>query len=67
MKLLKAWYPIVFSSYLKEDEPHFTSLFGESLVIFRDKNKNPVCIKNRCPHRSSPFQGGILEKIWNGV
>ena len=33
-------------------------MFNEPLVIYRDKNNRPRCIKDSCPHRSASFRGG---------
>lgn len=55
---LLGWYSVCASKLLKENELYHLSMFNEPLVIYRDKNNKPRCIKDSCPHRSASFRGG---------
>ena len=60
---LFGWYSISRSSFLKDGELHFFSMYNEPLVLYRDENSNAKCIKDLCPHRGASF----IENIKNGV
>ncbi len=55
---LLGWYSVCASQLLKQNELYFLSMFNEPLVIYRDKNHQPKCIKDFCPHRAASFRGG---------
>ncbi len=55
---LLGWYAVRNSCGLKNEELYFFSMFNEPLVLYRDKNSRPRCIKDLCPHRGASFQGG---------
>lgn len=57
----KAWYPVATSSKLGRNQALAVELFGEPLVLFRDATGSPVCLKDRCPHRSVPLSVGRVD------
>src|SRR5207253_1908670 len=61
MTMRRAWYPLATSKKLKRDNVLAVDLFGEPLVLFRDQAGNPICLKDRCPHRSVPLSKGRVE------
>src|SRR5262249_49756066 len=44
------WWPINVSHELK-DKPTFVRLFGEDLVLFRDRQGRPGLVEAKCAHR----------------
>lgn len=40
---------------------------GEKLVIFRDKENNLYCIKDKCSHRGAQLSAGKLCKDYKAV
>jgi phenylpropionate dioxygenase-like ring-hydroxylating dioxygenase large terminal subunit len=67
----EAWYPVGRSSALPPGGLLSFELFGEPLVCFRDSRGQPVCLQDRCPHRSTPLSqgrvvGGRLECRYHG-
>lgn len=64
MNLKQFWYPIFISNELKKNKLVPIELFGESFVLFRDENNNPVFLEDRCPHRGTVLSAG---KVCNGV
>lgn len=61
--MLHYWYPIAFSTDIKDDKPYGTQIYGEPIVLYRAKNGKIVCSEDRCPHRSAQLSIG---KIRNG-
>jgi len=55
---LLGWYSVCASQLLNKNELYHLSMFNEPLVIYRDKQNKPRCIKDSCPHRSASFRGG---------
>lgn len=58
MLLKNAWYPLSTSEKLRSNEALAVELFGEPLVLFRDETGTPVCLQDRCPHRSAALSQG---------
>ncbi len=58
---LLGWYAAFSSKLLKNEEPYYFSMFNEPLVLYRDKESKPRCIKDLCPHRGASFRGGELQ------
>ncbi len=58
---LLGWYAACSSQSLKEGNPYFFSMYNEPLILYRDKDSNPKCIKDLCPHRGASFRGGKLK------
>jgi phenylpropionate dioxygenase-like ring-hydroxylating dioxygenase large terminal subunit len=59
MEFLKNyWYPLALSSEVPADKPYGTSLLGEPLVLFRDQNKQVICLYDSCPHQGLPLSRG---------
>jgi phenylpropionate dioxygenase-like ring-hydroxylating dioxygenase large terminal subunit len=56
--LRHAWYPVAQSANLGRNGLVACELFGEPLVCFRDAQGHPVCLQDRCPHRSTPLSLG---------
>ncbi|OAY79374.1 Chlorophyllide a oxygenase, chloroplastic [Ananas comosus] len=54
------WYPVAFSSDLKDDTMIPIDCFEEPWVIFRGKDGNPGCVQNTCAHRACPLHLGSV-------
>ncbi|XP_044475564.1 chlorophyllide a oxygenase, chloroplastic-like [Mangifera indica] len=50
-QLKNFWYPVAFSSNLKDDTMIPTECFEEPWVIFRGKDGKPGCVQDTCAHR----------------
>ncbi|CAI9115370.1 OLC1v1016260C3 [Oldenlandia corymbosa var. corymbosa] len=55
------WYPVAFSSDLKNDKMIPIDCFEEPWVIFRGKDGKPGCIRNTCAHRACPLDLGTVK------
>src|SRR4051794_26184617 len=53
--LINNWYIASLSSELAAsgEKPFECVIYDTKLVLFRDENKNPVCMINKCLHRHS--------------
>ena len=49
------WFPVAFSSQLKEGAMVTMELFGEPWVMFRDAQGLAACVKDACAHRACPL------------
>ncbi|KAH7671177.1 Chlorophyllide-a oxygenase protein [Dioscorea alata] len=56
------WYPVAFSSDLKEDTMIPIDCFEEPWVIFRGRDGNPGCVQNTCAHRACPLHLGSVNE-----
>ncbi|KAL6616753.1 hypothetical protein ACP70R_039023 [Stipagrostis hirtigluma subsp. patula] len=56
------WYPVAFSSDLKEDTMVPIDCFEEQWVIFRGKDGRPGCVQNTCAHRACPLHLGSVNE-----
>ncbi|CAA6663815.1 unnamed protein product [Spirodela intermedia] len=56
------WYPVAFSSALKDDTMVPVDCFEEPWVIFRGKNGRPGCVQNTCAHRACPLHLGTVNE-----
>nr|GMD74562.1 chlorophyllide A oxygenase, chloroplastic-like [Ipomoea batatas] len=54
------WYPVAFSSDLKDDTMIPIDCFEEPWVIFRGKDGKPGCVQNTCAHRACPLHLGSV-------
>ena len=54
-ELKEFWFPVAFSSQLKEDAMVTMELFGEPWVMFRDAQGLAACVKDACAHRACPL------------
>ncbi|XP_022939101.1 chlorophyllide a oxygenase, chloroplastic-like [Cucurbita moschata] len=59
-RLKNFWYPVAFSSDLKDDTMVPFDCFEEPWVLFRGKDGNPGCIRNTCAHRACPLHLGSV-------
>ncbi|MCR9204565.1 MAG: aromatic ring-hydroxylating dioxygenase subunit alpha [Halobacteriovoraceae bacterium] len=60
-ELIHNWYIACLSEDLKES-PLKRTIYDEELVLFRDENKNPAAMVNRCLHRQSLLsEGNVIE------
>ncbi|XP_038884581.1 chlorophyllide a oxygenase, chloroplastic isoform X1 [Benincasa hispida] len=59
-RLKNFWYPVAFSSDLKNDIMIPFDCFEEPWVLFRGKDGNPGCIRNTCAHRACPLHLGSV-------
>lgn len=53
-----AWYVAMWAEQLMPNEPQERTIIGESLVLYRGSQGQPVALQNRCPHRSAPLHMG---------
>ena len=62
--LRRYWHPISVVSELTEENPtKLIRIFGETLVLFRDKSGRIGLIEDRCAHRgASMFYGRVEER-----
>ncbi|XP_020236512.1 chlorophyllide a oxygenase, chloroplastic [Cajanus cajan] len=56
------WYPVAFSSDLKDDTMIPIECFEEPWVIFRGKDGKPGCVQNTCAHRACPLHLGSVNE-----
>ena len=56
------WYPVALSEQLGTERPFATRLFGEPIVLYRDRLGAPVAVADVCPHRSAPLSMGDVEE-----
>ncbi|XP_019454526.1 PREDICTED: chlorophyllide a oxygenase, chloroplastic-like [Lupinus angustifolius] len=56
------WYPVAFSTGLKDDTMVPIECFEEPWVIFRGKNGEPGCVQNTCAHRACPLHLGSVNE-----
>ncbi|XP_006662080.1 LOW QUALITY PROTEIN: chlorophyllide a oxygenase, chloroplastic [Oryza brachyantha] len=56
------WYPVAFSSDLKDDTMVPIDCFEEQWVIFRGKDGRPGCVQNTCAHRACPLHLGSVSE-----
>lgn len=56
------WYPVAFSSDLKDDTMIPIDCFEEPWVIFRGKDGRPGCLQNTCAHRACPLHLGSVNE-----
>jgi phenylpropionate dioxygenase-like ring-hydroxylating dioxygenase large terminal subunit len=57
------WYPVCFNKELGWESPYPIELFGEPLVLYRGPDGKPVCLQDKCPHRSVPLSIGRITSI----
>ena len=58
------WYPIAFSKDIVSHTLSSFNLLDEPLILYRNAQQEPVCLQDRCPHRSTPLS---LGRLVNGV
>jgi phenylpropionate dioxygenase-like ring-hydroxylating dioxygenase large terminal subunit len=58
--LRKFWYAVMPLSYLDADPQPFR-LMGEDIVLFRDRDGEPVALADRCLHRTARLSKGLCE------
>ncbi|KAK6938406.1 Vanillate O-demethylase oxygenase-like, C-terminal catalytic domain [Dillenia turbinata] len=56
------WYPVAFSTDLKDDTMIPIDCFEEPWVIFRGKDGKPGCVQNTCAHRACPLHLGSVNE-----
>lgn len=56
-----ARYAVAYSAHVQVNEVFATRLWGEPLVLYRDKDGQAVCVRDSCPHRSAPLAMGDVE------
>ncbi|XP_052190944.1 chlorophyllide a oxygenase, chloroplastic [Diospyros lotus] len=61
-RLKNFWYPVAFSSDLKDDTMIPIDCFEEPWVIFRGKDGKPGCVQNTCAHRACPLHLGSVNE-----
>ncbi|KAL0490299.1 hypothetical protein AKO1_009451 [Acrasis kona] len=65
------WYPIIYSDFITTEKHYSTKIWGEPVVLFRGPDNEPVCLQDRCPHRSAPLslgttKSGVLSCAYHG-
>jgi phenylpropionate dioxygenase-like ring-hydroxylating dioxygenase large terminal subunit len=62
MEFLKNyWYPIALSSEVPVNRPYSTSLLGDPLVLFRDRDGQVITLYDSCPHQGVPLSQGKVK------
>ncbi|XP_010544843.1 PREDICTED: chlorophyllide a oxygenase, chloroplastic [Tarenaya hassleriana] len=61
-RLKNFWYPVAFSSDLKNDTMIPIECFEEPWVIFRGEDGKPGCVQNTCAHRACPLHLGSVSE-----
>ncbi|KAI4320530.1 hypothetical protein MLD38_033999 [Melastoma candidum] len=61
-RLKNFWYPVAFSTDLKDDTMIPIDCFEEPWVIFRGKDRKPGCVQNTCAHRACPLHLGSINE-----
>jgi len=61
------WYAILESKEVKKGKMIGVTRLGEKLVIWRDKDNNLHCIKDKCAHRGAQLSFGKLCKDYEAV
>ncbi|KAJ7959143.1 chlorophyllide a oxygenase, chloroplastic-like [Quillaja saponaria] len=61
-RLKNFWYPVAFSTDLKDDTMVPIECFEEPWVIFRGKDGKPGCVQNTCAHRACPLHLGSVNE-----
>lgn len=56
------WYPVAFTTDLKDDTMIPIECFEEPWVIFRGKDGKPGCVQNTCAHRACPLDLGSVNE-----
>ncbi|XP_060214369.1 chlorophyllide a oxygenase, chloroplastic [Lycium barbarum] len=56
------WYPVAFSTDIKDDTMIPIDCFEEPWVIFRGKDGKPGCVQNTCAHRACPLHLGSVKE-----
>ncbi|XP_022768179.1 chlorophyllide a oxygenase, chloroplastic-like [Durio zibethinus] len=62
LRLKNFWYPVAFSTDLKDDTMIPIDCFEEPWVLFRGKYGNPGCVQNTCAHRACPLHLGSVNE-----
>ncbi|XP_008219635.1 PREDICTED: chlorophyllide a oxygenase, chloroplastic [Prunus mume] len=61
-RLKNFWYPVAFSTDLKDDTMVPLDCFEEPWVLFRGKDGKPGCVQNTCAHRACPLDLGSVNE-----
>ncbi|MBY0557697.1 MAG: aromatic ring-hydroxylating dioxygenase subunit alpha [Burkholderiaceae bacterium] len=63
--LRNAWYPAAWDIEVADDALFQRTLLNQSILFFRDDQRVPQAISNRCPHRFAPLHMG--KRVEGGV
>ena len=55
------WYPVAWSTELKQDAPLGVRFAGEPIVLVRRKDGTVFALEDRCAHRQVPLSKGTVE------
>jgi phenylpropionate dioxygenase-like ring-hydroxylating dioxygenase large terminal subunit len=58
---LNYWYVACESKELQKESPLARTILGETIVLFRDENGQPVALQDRCPHRNFKLSKGAVK------
>ncbi|KAJ6405317.1 hypothetical protein OIU84_013305 [Salix udensis] len=61
-RLKNFWYPVAFSSDLKDGTMIPIDCFEEQWVLFCGKDGKPGCVRNTCAHRACPLHLGSVNE-----
>ncbi|NEP09339.1 MAG: aromatic ring-hydroxylating dioxygenase subunit alpha [Symploca sp. SIO2C1] len=54
------WYPVCFVRDLPKNRPYAFSIYDEPFVLFRNQERQLVCLTDRCPHRAAKLSAGQI-------
>ncbi|KAM0971563.1 hypothetical protein ACFX13_019747 [Malus domestica] len=61
-RLKNFWYPVAFTTDLKDDTMVPLDCFEEPWVLFRGNDGKPGCVQNTCAHRACPLDLGSVNE-----
>lgn len=61
MSLRDHWYIACEASQLRQ-KPLAATVYGESMVLWRDETGKPCAAMDRCAHRNAPLSAGTVQK-----
>ncbi|TPX58757.1 hypothetical protein SpCBS45565_g07925 [Spizellomyces sp. 'palustris'] len=58
--LRRGWYPLLMAEELAKGKVIGMWLLGDPIVLWRDAEGTPVCLEDKCAHRSTPLSLGRI-------
>lgn len=55
------WHMAAHSEQLEPHKALGVSVMGKPVVLYRKKDRGPVALEDRCPHRWAPLSGGRID------
>ncbi len=56
----QCWYPVCFVQDLPQNRPYSFSLYDEPFVLFTNKDRQWICLTDRCSHRAARLSDGQI-------